>query len=105
MATDTPNRGPHDRTRIVSTTDEDELRYWTEELGVSADRLRELVAQHGNSAEKVRQAQMMESKDEDRTVESSNPETPILQKMPEGLQRERKGPLSPTKGRRGRVDD
>ena len=56
MATDTPNRGPHDRTRIVSTTDEEELRYWTQELGVSADRLKELVVQHGNCAEKVREA-------------------------------------------------
>jgi len=32
------------------------VRYWTEELGVSAARLKELVAQHGNSAAAVRAA-------------------------------------------------
>jgi hypothetical protein len=32
------------------------VRYWTEELGVSEDRLRELVRQHGVSARKIREA-------------------------------------------------
>ena len=46
MADDLKNRGPQDRSRI-SITEEWEVRYWTEELGVSAARLKELVAQHG----------------------------------------------------------
>ncbi|HVE16154.1 MAG TPA: DUF3606 domain-containing protein [Chthoniobacterales bacterium] len=55
MADDLKNRGPQDRSRI-SITEEWEVRYWTEELGVSAARLKELVAQHGNSAAAVRAA-------------------------------------------------
>lgn len=33
-----------------------EVRYWTKELGVTEDRLRELVRQHGNSINKIREA-------------------------------------------------
>jgi hypothetical protein len=33
-----------------------EVRYWTEALGVSRERLEELVKKHGNSADKVREA-------------------------------------------------
>ena len=55
MADDLKNRGPQDRSRI-SITEEWEVRYWTEELGVSAARLKELVAQHGHSAAAVRAA-------------------------------------------------
>jgi hypothetical protein len=36
--------------------EEYEVRYWTETLGISEDRLRSLVAQHGNSASKIREA-------------------------------------------------
>lgn len=33
-----------------------EVRYWTKELGVSADRLRELVAKHGVMVADIRRA-------------------------------------------------
>jgi hypothetical protein len=33
-----------------------EVRYWTGALGVSKERLEELVRKHGNSAEKIREA-------------------------------------------------
>jgi hypothetical protein len=40
----------------VSNVNEDyEVAYWTEELGISADRLKELVAKHGVMAD-VRKA-------------------------------------------------
>jgi hypothetical protein len=55
MADDLKNGGPQDRSRI-SLAEDWEVRWWTKELGVSVDRLKELVAQHGNSTEKVRQA-------------------------------------------------
>lgn len=55
MADDRTNRGPADRSRI-NVNEEYELRYWTKELGVSADRLRELVAKHGVMAADVRRA-------------------------------------------------
>ena len=48
-------RGPQDRTRI-NINEDWEVRYWTKELGASEDRLRELVKQHGVSAEAVRRA-------------------------------------------------
>lgn len=54
MADNLNNRGPQDRTRI--NVNEWELRYWTEELGVSEVRLRELVKQHGVSADAIRRA-------------------------------------------------
>ncbi len=55
MADNLNNRGPQDRTRI-NVNEEWELRYWTEELGVSEVRLRELVKQHGVSADAIRRA-------------------------------------------------
>ena len=48
-------RGPQDRTRI-NVNEDWEVRYWSKELGVSENRLRELVKQHGVSAEAVRRA-------------------------------------------------
>jgi hypothetical protein len=33
-----------------------EVRYWTQALGVSEERLRDLVKRHGNSAKAVREA-------------------------------------------------
>jgi len=45
-------RGPRDRSRI-SLSEDYEVRYWTKELGVTEDRLRELVRQHGNSVDKI----------------------------------------------------
>jgi hypothetical protein len=55
MADDLKNRGPQDRSRI-SITEDWEIQYWTEELGISAERLRQLVREHGNSADAVRRA-------------------------------------------------
>jgi Protein of unknown function (DUF3606) len=55
MSDDKTNRGPQDRSRI-SLSEDYEVRYWTEALGVSRERLEELVRKHGNSAEKVREA-------------------------------------------------
>ena len=55
MADDLTKRAPQDRSRI-NLSEEYEVRYWTKELGVSADELKRLVAQHGNSTDKVRQA-------------------------------------------------
>jgi hypothetical protein len=52
---DLNKRGPQDRSRI-NIREEWEVRYWTKELGVSADELKRLVTIHGNSVEKVRQA-------------------------------------------------
>ena len=54
MADDLTNRGPQDRTR-VNVNEEHELRYWTDALGVSAERLRAAVDRVGVSAEAVRQ--------------------------------------------------
>lgn len=53
MADDLNNRGPQDRSRI-NVNEEHELRYWTQSLGISAERLRELVGKVGVSADAVR---------------------------------------------------
>jgi hypothetical protein len=55
MADDLTNRGPRDRTR-VNMNEDYEVRYWTQTLGVSKERLAELAREHGNSAEKIRAA-------------------------------------------------
>ena len=47
-------RGPHDRGRI-NTDQEHEVRYWTKELGVSEEQLRQAVQRVGSSADKVRE--------------------------------------------------
>lgn len=52
---DPENRGPQDRSRI-NVNEDYEVRYWTEELGVTEDRLRQLVKDHGVSVEAVRSA-------------------------------------------------
>jgi hypothetical protein len=46
MADDRTKRGPADRLRI-NVNEPYEVKYWTQELNVSADRLKELVARHG----------------------------------------------------------
>lgn len=46
MADDKTKRGPADRSRI-NVHEPYELEYWTKELGVSAAKLKELVAKHG----------------------------------------------------------
>ena len=55
MPDDKTIRRPQDSSRI-SLDEPYEVEYWTKELGVSKDKLKQLVAQHGHSAEKVRQA-------------------------------------------------
>jgi len=55
MGDDLSNRGGQDRARI-NLAEDYEVHYWTAELGVSEDELVRLVHQHGNSAEKIRQA-------------------------------------------------
>lgn len=54
MADDPSIRGPRDRSRI-STNQDHELRYWTKELGVSEEELRQAVQRVGTSADKVRE--------------------------------------------------
>lgn len=53
MADDKTNRGPQDRARI-NVHEPYELQYWSKELGVTPDRLRQLVAQHGVSSATIR---------------------------------------------------
>jgi hypothetical protein len=48
------NRGPQDRSRI-NLSEDYEVRYWTEALGVTADKQREIVGRVGSSAEAVRE--------------------------------------------------
>ena len=55
MADDRHERGPQDRSRI-SLNEDWEVRYWTKSLGVSRERLEQLVREHGNSADAVRKA-------------------------------------------------
>jgi hypothetical protein len=50
MADDRTKRGPADRLRI-NVNEPYEVKYWTQELNVSADRLKELVARHGVMAD------------------------------------------------------
>jgi hypothetical protein len=54
MADNLQNAGPQDRSRI-NVHEEWELRYWTEELGVSKERLAELVKEVGPTVAAVRQ--------------------------------------------------
>jgi hypothetical protein len=55
MADDLNERGPQDRSRI-NLHEDWEVRYWTKALGVSRERLEQVVREHGNSAEAVRKA-------------------------------------------------
>jgi hypothetical protein len=55
MADDKTKRGPADRSRI-NVNEEYEVRYWTKELGISEERLRQLVARYGVMAADVRKA-------------------------------------------------
>lgn len=54
MADDTTKRGQQDRSRISMSQDH-EVRYWTQTLGVSKEELERAVQAVGNSAEKVRE--------------------------------------------------
>lgn len=55
MTDDLKNRGAQDRARI-NVHEEHEVRYWTKALGVSEDELKQLVKEHGVSAERIREA-------------------------------------------------
>ena len=54
MSDDKSNRGPADRSRI-NLSEDYEVQYWTKELGVTEERLKEAVAAVGFSADKVRE--------------------------------------------------
>jgi hypothetical protein len=54
MSDDMNKRGPRDRSRIA-LGEEHEVRYWTNELGVSRDELEDAVKSVGNSVSKVRE--------------------------------------------------
>jgi hypothetical protein len=54
MSDNLNNRGAQDRSRIALGQPH-EVRYWTETLGVSEDELRKVVEEVGNSAEAVRE--------------------------------------------------
>lgn len=53
MPDDLKNRGPQDRSRI-NVNEDHEVRYWSKELGISEDQLRESVKAAGVSVEAVR---------------------------------------------------
>jgi hypothetical protein len=55
MADDKRLRAPRDAARI-NVNEDYEVQYWTKELGVSKERLQELVRDHGVSADAVRGA-------------------------------------------------
>ena len=54
MADDKNKRGPADRSRI-SLSEDYEVRYRTQELGVTRDQLAATIADVGNNAEAIRQ--------------------------------------------------
>ena len=53
MGDDRTKRGPADRSRI-NVGEDYEVDYWTDDLGVTEDRLREAVKAVGQSVEAVR---------------------------------------------------
>ena len=55
MSDNKKNVGSPDR-KLIAMNEEYEVSYWTQALGVSRERLQQLVTQHGNSAEAVRKA-------------------------------------------------
>lgn len=55
MADDKSKRGAADRDRI-NVHEKYEMEYWTKVLGVTPERLKELVAKHGVMAADVRKA-------------------------------------------------
>ncbi len=54
MSDDLNNRGPQDRSRI-NMSEKWEVQYWTKELGVSEEELRQIIQQAGNNVTAVRQ--------------------------------------------------
>jgi len=61
MSDDKSNRGKQDRMRI-NISEDFEVRYWSKELGITPDQLKEMVQQLGPSAATVRQAVKRKSK-------------------------------------------
>ncbi|QWT20747.1 DUF3606 domain-containing protein [Bacillus sp. NP157] len=55
MSDDKNNRGPADAQRI-NVNEDYEVRYWTRELGISEEKLRDLVKRVGVMAKDVRAA-------------------------------------------------
>ena len=55
MSDDKSQRGSPDNKRI-DIHDPNEVRHWTQSLGVTAEQLKEAVARVGTSAEKVRES-------------------------------------------------
>ncbi len=55
MADDKTKRGPQDRSRI-NLSEDYEVRYWTDKLGVSKSQLEDIVRQVGSSASAVEEA-------------------------------------------------
>ena len=53
MADDKGKQAPQDSNRI--NLSEEELSYWTSELGVTEEMLRDLVEVHGHSPQKIRE--------------------------------------------------
>jgi hypothetical protein len=56
MADDKTPRGMQQDRKLISLEQDYEVRYWTEALGVSRERLEQLIRAHGHSAEKIREA-------------------------------------------------
>ncbi|HEY0661461.1 MAG TPA: DUF3606 domain-containing protein [Lysobacter sp.] len=54
MTDSSQNRGEPDRS-LINVNQEHEVRYWTKELGVTEQQLREAVKAVGESASKVRE--------------------------------------------------
>ena len=55
MPDDLINRGRSDRAQI-NVNEAHEVRYWTQELGITEELLRELVSRLGTSPSKLREA-------------------------------------------------
>ena len=53
-AAERENPAAQNRSRI-SLSEDQEIRYWTESLGVGREQLEQLVQQYGDSAEKIRE--------------------------------------------------
>ncbi|MBU8978194.1 DUF3606 domain-containing protein [Lysobacter sp. MMG2] len=54
MSDDSQKSGEPDRSRI-NVNQEHELRYWTQKLGITEERLRAVVREVGTMADKVRE--------------------------------------------------
>jgi len=52
MADDLSKRGPQDRSRI-NTSEDHEVRYWSQKFGVTPEQLKAAVRKVGNSAKAV----------------------------------------------------